>query len=135
MSQVNLYNGINAKLVAATGGGTFYSDVGGRIYQDFAPQNATLPLAIYSVVSDPQLLSLTDTHLSATLECQVWGSLASGPNALRAINDKLVVLLHKVTLTVSGFSNVTSIATDIGTTEPVEDAILITTIYDITGSD
>ena len=135
MAQVDLYTGINAKLVASTGGGTFYADVTGRIYQDFAPQNATLPFAVVSVLSDPQLLTFDNNHMNATIECQVWGDAASGPHAVRAINDKLVALLHKQTITVSGFSNVAMVATDIGSAERIEDAILVTTLYEIAGSD
>ena len=135
MAQADLYTGINAKLVASTGGGTFYADVTGRIYQDFAPANATLPFAVVSVLSDPQLLTFDNNHMNATIECQVWGDAASGPHAVRAINDKLVALLHKQTITVSGFSNVAMVATDIGSAERIEDAILVTTLYEIAGSD
>ena len=134
MAQDNVYNGIYDLLVNDQTSGSFYDDLTGRIYQDFAPQNATLPFCTFAITSDPQLSTLGSNHLTATVECQVWGTLAGGPNAVRDTNDKLTALLHKGSITVTGFSNVTMHAEDIGTAERIEDAVFISSLYEITGS-
>lgn len=140
-SALNLYNAIYAKLTAATGVGTLYAAVGGRIRLvrgqhnedtprcDIEPQSNT-PFRHFDGAGD-------DVELAFII--RLYGDKESAtqpfpPESLVACQDKLNTLLDRQVITATGWGNVQTWATDYGNLDIDNDAWVIVTVWRLTAS-
>lgn len=110
-----MIDGVWDKLVAVTSDGTFYDDLGGRIYVDEAPDDAALPLAIITLVVDVPDEFFGGEDIDALFDISVFGSKEDGMRTTQASVKTLLALLDDATdISISGFNGVSIKATDRG---------------------
>ncbi len=135
MSQ-KIVEGLYTKLTAATGAGTFYNALSGRIYELEAPQNASLPLAVVTLDTTGVDWSFAgDYHRSAIVSVELWGLRTAGAEALGDINQLLFTLLQGVDITVADHDRGHVTCLDEGSRYMDEDAINITSQWQIQASE
>lgn len=93
-----------AKLVAVQTAGSFYSDLGGRIYLIEGDQDAALPQCVVTPVATTVEREIGN-HDSRTALYQIdlWDHWTNGHEVLGDINTKLFTLLQGATITPTGF--------------------------------
>ena len=102
MSQ-SIMEGMYGKLTASQIAGTLYAAVGGRIYSTEAPENATLPLCVFSLITTSVSGTFPGYDLkAATFQVDLYGPRTGGGEVLGDINTKLFALLQEADLTVTG---------------------------------
>lgn len=102
MSQ-QVVEGLYAKLTASQGAGTLYEAVGGRIYDTQGPQGVALPHLVFLVVDNPVGMYFSAKEKQdVTVQCDLYGTILVGGEALGDIEVLLYNLLHGSALTVSG---------------------------------
>lgn len=139
MGQVDWATAVYTKLTADQTAGSFYDDVGGRIYMSQAPKDASLPLVVWSILGDVSPDFFSGTDLDATFQVDVWfpdrqdGSTTDAD--LITTNDKLVTLLDRVTLTsVTNHGNVQTHLIDKGGIIREDDGHHIVSVWQIVGT-
>lgn len=125
MSQQALLTGWYTLLSTDQTVGSFYDDLGGRIYEMQAPESAALPLCVYQLVTDPESPTFTKDDLNAEMQVDLYGEQRLGAKALRDTHDKLVALLQRKTITVSGYTGGIINWIDRGQSSVEEDSIRI----------
>lgn len=106
MSQAIL-DALHAKLVADQSAGTFYDDVGGRIYQGQGPNNVALPYCEFdSVGVEPEVFmdqgGTGPRTQTADVQIDLYGNTDDGPKALGDVEQKLYDLLEKASISPTG---------------------------------
>lgn len=115
MSVNALAAGWAALLTTDQTSGSFHEAVGGRIYESIVPEEAnTLPVCRWQVLNDIPRYTLSDDHIDAEVQVDLWAEADAGSAALAGIADKLITLCQQASPTISGFSGVNVIATDRG---------------------
>ena len=122
-SQKAMLDGILAKLTADQSAGTVYDDVGGRIFQDQAPQDATLPLLVYSIITDLPWRFFESVDIEVAIQIDLFGD--TGDQDLTTTNDRLFTLLDGAALTISGFTGAKMQNEERGVSSVEEDSIHI----------
>lgn len=102
---------VYTKLTTDQGVGTFYNDLGGRIYVGEAPINATMPLCVLTYVG-----ATADGHFGTAphqswvrvvIQIDLWSDFNQGMEAVGDIDAKLWTLLHGATMSsVTGYDGV-----------------------------
>jgi len=125
MSTQAIVDAIYAKLTADQTSGSVYSDVGGRIYEMRAPQDAALPLLVFTVIPESVPLIASD-NTDAEVQIDLWGHVRLGAKAIGDINDKLDALFNRVAITPTGSNAGMTQVIDPGLRTIEEDAVRIT---------
>lgn len=104
---IDLYNSVYTTLTADVAAGSFYDDVGGRIWLVDGPAQETLPHCIWTPVTD-LLEGYFDTDaddIEFVFQIDLYGvQETSTPEALLATNDKLIALLDRTNITVANWN-------------------------------
>ena len=106
-----LLDGVYDKLAAVQTAGTFYDDLGGRIYRHLAPDDAVEPLAIITVITDLPDRFFSSADLDADVDVTIHGLKAVGEAAVLAIQKKLLAFDGDA-ITVSGHTGGTWVVSD-----------------------
>ncbi len=130
MSQAALSDAIYDALAADQSAGTLYDDLGGRLFHLVAPSETDLPLMTWQFVGEVPVdyFSASDDHQDVSVQFDIYTNRVDGPNAHDAIRAKAHTLLHRVTLTATGFGLVDSWIDDRGGSPISEDDALRTTM-------
>jgi hypothetical protein len=105
MALIDLYNSINTTLTADQAPGSFYDDLGGRIWLIDGPADDSLPHAIIVPITDDstKYFDSTEEDVEFVFQINVYSKQSTTtPEALIATNDKLILLLDGVAATVGG---------------------------------
>jgi len=78
------------------------SSVGNRVFEQEAPQNASLPLCRYQIISDVINNKLTCSDEEITIQVNFFGEKKYGVKSLRDISDVLFKALNLTNLTIAG---------------------------------
>lgn len=95
---------------------TVTASVSSRIYDTMTPQDPTLPLITFNIITDP-VVGYFNAVDSVRLDFQVdvYGKLDSGNKATRAIGDTVYAALHRqVGFTASGYTGLSIMCQDRG---------------------
>ena len=117
-------NALSAKMRADQSEGSFYDDLGGRIYEGEAQQSDILPICVWTFTSvvPEQIFANADT-LNVLMQADVWNSRIKGAQGCRNIHDKLVDLLDRADDVVAdGYATVAVICPDQGSPRVEEDS-------------
>lgn len=136
MAQIDAYNAIYTKLTAVQTSGTFYEAVGGRIWLEQAKQDEAFPFAVYSTSADVPYKYFTapdDVELLFQMDLYADAS-TSTPEALIAINDKLLTLLDRAAITMTGHVEAKVRVMDRGIVTREEDAHRVTSQWRLTAT-
>lgn len=95
---------IKTTLAADNGAGGIYTLTSGRIYEGQGPQNAALPYVAFEIVEDTPERYFTGDDLNCVVEFTIWGDRMLGAASARAIVDRMLVLLDRQQITVSGYT-------------------------------
>ena len=116
-------NALNAKLRSDQSSGSFYDDLGGRIYESEAQHDDSLPLCVWQVITNEALHLLANSDdLKLRLQISVLTKRVDGSHTCRNAHDKLVSLLNRKTLIADGWSAVSVLLSDGGAPQINEDA-------------
>jgi hypothetical protein len=85
-----LLDGVYDKLAAVQTAGTFYDDLGGRIYRHLAPDDAVEPLAVISLVTDLPERIFGNADINADVDITIHGLKGVSEAAVLAIHAKLL---------------------------------------------
>lgn len=91
------------KLVSATGAGTFYAAVSGRIYSGQGPEDCDLPYAVFHLITNTESDTFVDEGTEINFQINVYGEKKLGLKAVMDINDKLRALLNHAAISASGW--------------------------------
>lgn len=103
MSQ-SLTEGIYGMLTANQGAGTFYSDLGGRIYEMVSPEEAALPLMVFNLITDPPDERFASDDILATIQIDLYGERRLGSEVLGDIQTKILANIDGASPTISGYT-------------------------------
>jgi len=135
MSQIVLTSIYN-KLISATGAGSVYATVGGRIYQIEAPQAAALPCLVYAI-TDNEVTTFFGTTAKSRQDLIVQNSFFFALSAASAVATAMNVeatlfdLLNRQTITPSdaSYTSMEMFALNRGVPDIGEDFITVETSY------
>lgn len=142
MSQA-IRDAIHARLVSDTADGSVWALVDGRIYEQSAPQSATLPLVVYSVTADPIDLHFgTVSTQRCEVEFRVHGPLGQGETdggsvdaqTVGAIESAIHSRMHLVSLTVTGLDRGLVVCRTRGVPEVLDDSHVSRSTYVVEGT-
>lgn len=106
-NQQSMLDGVWDKLTAVQTAGTFYDDVGGRIYQDEAPDEEPLPAAVILLTTDFVDRYFDGEDIDAEFDIAVYGSKTDGMRSLAGTVKTLIELLDNATdVSITGFDSV-----------------------------
>ena len=106
--------------------GSFYEDVGGRIYGIESEHGDTFPYCVFNVLDDPPVRYGGNVNdIEATVQIDLWGDKGLGYDSLSDINNKLYTVLDGVAVTITGFTGGQAFNLDRGVPLIEEDAIRI----------
>jgi hypothetical protein len=103
-------NTITGLMTLFNSGGTFYNDVGGRLYYSIAPAGTTLadgPYSVFFVVSNVDEDTFTEAQNSIYLQFSLYSGLSS-PAEILDMETHLTAMLKDKIFTVSGATVVTT---------------------------
>ena len=132
----SLLEALHAKLIADQSAGTFYDDLGGRVYSLEAPVNASMPLAVilpfsYEVEEYYDQKDAREAEFQITL----WGHRNDGIAGLLDTNTKLYNLLHRASLSPAGMDRAVVTCLDEGVESIEEDGIQILSQWRLEATD
>lgn len=132
MSQA-IKTALYTKLTADQSAGSFYDDVGGRIFEMEGQDDSALPLVVYDVTSTPvEGLYNGNVVVKSQVVLTLYGHRRLGAAALGAIEDKLFTLVNQVTLAPSGYdSNAVMICLDRDRRTVLDEIIASESVYSI----
>ncbi|MEO0966431.1 MAG: DUF3168 domain-containing protein [Planctomycetota bacterium] len=113
MSLEAVQSAIDDALRADTAAGGVAALVGGRVYEDAAPDDAPLPLVRHAVVTNPAVFSLQADRLEIEFQVDTYAERFDRA-AARAVAGAVDALLHRGSLSVAGFSGGQVLRTDAG---------------------
>lgn len=134
MSSQAIVDALRTKLEADQSAGSFYTAVGGRIYNTIAPQNEQLPLAIVNIIADSDDRNYGSVTHNMQVQIDLYGKIAEGQAALGAIESLLYGLLFNATITPVGFDRGKCVFNSRMQLSQDEDAYRITDEITITGT-
>lgn len=127
-------NAFYGALAADTGAGGVSTLTAARIYEGQAPEAAAIPSVILNLVDDVPVESFTTSDLNATLQVDVYGDRFAGSAVARTIADRLVTLLHRTSLSITGWNGGQVWCLDRGTLNIEDDAYRIMQTWRVTAS-
>lgn len=133
MSQA-IIDALFTKLTTDQTSGSLYDSVTGRIYDGTVPDNAGNPSLVYNLIDDPpQLVFGARDTIRIRIQFDVYVPRESGTKAARQINDKLYSLLHRSSLTVTGYTGNNVLCQQRGAVEVEDDFYRIRSEYLVFG--
>lgn len=112
----DLLVGLYSHLTADQTSGSFYDDLGGRIYLVEAPQDEALPLAIINTVDMSPDWYFNCVNVDAVIQIDLWADKHDTTiEALALTNGKLLELLDQTTVSATNHANVATWAQNRGT--------------------
>lgn len=103
-SQEAMATGLGALLVADQTSGSLYDAVGGRIYEQIAPENGALPHLVWNIITDPPDETFNGDDIDAEIQFDLYGEKRLGMTALGVINDKLFTALQGQSATITNYT-------------------------------
>ena len=135
MSQQAIANAVYARLSDTELPHSVWSDLSGRVYHVQAPTNSALPLLVFHIHTDrPQCYFSGNDDLDVELQLDLWGATDDGASALTAINEKIMGLLHRESLSVDGYRNAECRAIDRGRATAGDNSLRVTSRWRIRAS-
>ena len=86
-------DGIITKLTTDQSPGSFYDDLGGRVFGIQADQDPTFPYCVVTVIDDAPSYFFESDDIQASIQIDLYGSFDDGYKKLSNINDKLFIVL------------------------------------------
>lgn len=83
----------------------FNTAISGRLYHAEAPQNATFPYCVVSVISSEHDWTFSDTFEDVLIQFSIFTNESSAAN-IGTYWSKLIALFDSASLTVSGYSSI-----------------------------
>ena len=111
-AQQPIVDSLNGMLINGTNG--VFTAVSGRIYNEMAPQDPTLPFIVFSIVTDPVQGYFVVDDILVGFQVDVYNKIEAGTKADRTIADNIFATLHRQTLTISGYSGCSILCEDRG---------------------
>lgn len=103
MSTQAVITGLYSALTADQTAGSFYDDIGGRIYEGMAPEEGPLPHMVFVEVSDPPINYLGGTSdIEMQVQIDLYGEKSLGAKALGDIHAKVLTALEGASVTIAG---------------------------------
>lgn len=101
----NFYQGLMTYFNALTGGvhNSFHIDIGGRLYNTYAPEGTTLPYAVFQHISSRPDDTFTEKLDDILIQFTIFSTTASSSEIHTAMVD-LKALFDKCTFSVTGGS-------------------------------
>lgn len=93
----NLLAGIMSKC----SGSAFSTDLGGRIYESNAPQDADYPYCVFSIIGGTDEGTFTEMVDDVTIQFSIF-SISSGPGEVGKAYEDLIALFDNAILTITG---------------------------------
>jgi len=90
-------------IMSETTGTALSTAVGGRIYLDYAPDGASLPNIVYSIVTDSQEDTFTDSIDDMIIQFSIFHNSLSG-SAVADIYDALRAVFDDAVITAAGYT-------------------------------
>ena len=131
MAQQPILDALYTKFAADTAAGGVSTLTGARMYEVEGPDDAALPLLLWTPVSDIPVATFGNDGFDAEYQFDVFGDGALGPKPVRTINDAIWTLLNRKTLTVTGYGSATVACTERGVETREGRAIRIRSQYRI----
>jgi hypothetical protein len=125
-TQQKIADGIYLKIKTLIG-----TSVGNRVYEMEAPQNASLPMVIFTIVTDDVEPSLNCDREETSFQAQIYGYKKNGAKAVRTISDTLFSGLNNNSITIDDVNVSNTILGSKGTPSVVGDIIEILQEYNI----
>src|SRR6056297_2106605 len=103
MTTQAIATGFGAFLISDQSAGSFYDDLGGRIYEAVAAEEADMPLMVYTIITDPPINYLGgNTDIEAQIQIDLYGEWRLGAKALGDIHSKVITALEGADITIAG---------------------------------
>lgn len=93
----NLSTAIFSKMTSST---DLYSDIGGRLFKDFAPDGAEYPYIVYSVASNSPDNVFSGNYEETTIQFNLFSS-ASGSTEVEDMYEHLIALYDECSLMIT----------------------------------
>jgi len=106
-----LFTAIMTHFGLVTGSG-FYYDIGGRLYLNKAPQQATFPYCVYYVYADENNPDFTDDHEEFEIQFNIFSQNNSALEAGQLL-DSLKDMFDHAQLSVSGWRHIEILRTSV----------------------
>ena len=95
--------GLYGALAADQSAGSFYTDLGGRIYEGVAPEEGPLPHMVFVHITDPAVNYLGgSTGIEAQVQIDLYGERRLGAKALGDIQAKVLTAMEGTEITIAG---------------------------------
>jgi hypothetical protein len=134
MSQ-KLINALYTKLTLDQTSGSLYDDLGGRVYFGKAPDNSSLPLLIFDLITSDVQNSFGGSRVdTARFQIDLYGSIKLGAVAIGNIETKLFSLIDSVTITATDYDNVSVACASRSQRSMGDEAHRIVSEYELIGS-
>lgn len=104
MSTQAAITGIYSLLTADQTAGSFYDDIGGRIYEAQGPEEPDFPMMVFTEVSDPPINYLGGTSdIEMQVQLDLYGERLLGAKVLGDIHAKVLTALEGADITIAGY--------------------------------
>lgn len=137
MSVANVVTAIFTRLSTEQSGTSFREAVGDRYFHLQAPENTTLPLAIFGITqsAEPQRAFDGADSEQYSVQFDVWcHNTGTTPDVTAMdIDDKLRRRLDRAYMTATGYDRLLALCIQRGQPTIEEDAIRISSIYSVSG--
>jgi hypothetical protein len=137
MSVANVVTAIFTRLSSEPSGSSFRESVGDRYYHLQAPENTTLPLAIFGITqsAEPQRAFGGSDREEYVFQFDIWClNTGTTPDVTAMdIDNKLRLRLDRAYLTATGYDRLLALCIQRGQPTIEEDAIRISSIYSVSG--
>lgn len=125
---------IKTALTADAGAGGVNTLTSGRIYEGQGPQNAVLPYVWFEIIEDQSVRYFSGDDLDCIVQFDTWGDRLLGSASTRPITDRLLVLLDRQTITVTGYNRVEAWVQNRGSVVADDDGYHWTQTFRLIGS-
>ena len=119
------------KLTADQSGGSFYDDLGGRIFTGMGPQDADLPLAVIGVDANAVESTYSKRIETTAFVMTIYGAIAAGATAVSDIEAKGFSLLHGAEITPTGYDRGVLRCLSRDDRDHDEEVVVSTSVYEI----
>lgn len=113
-TQQAIYDAIYAKLTATQTAGTPYALTEGRIYEAQSAINEDCPLIVFGLNADEVDGYFTVDNVNLDFYVDIYGYKESGAKVTRTIADAVYALLHRQSLTITGYTGGVMLCRDRG---------------------
>jgi len=120
--QQTILTALKTLLTADNGAGGVNTLTGGRIYEGQGPQDAALPYVVFEIADDAPVMYFTGDDLSCVVRVETYGKRLNGSAQTRPITDRMLAILHEVSLTIVGYQEAQSQVINRGTVVAEDDS-------------